>query len=229
MFEKNQISKYSSTRVTYQDISQYFGMSYDRFRQSYNLGWDGHFNRSGNKILAESMIQSLVDLGILRQLATHNRRRVYNKDQYWKQAEINQKEFVDSFLLPFVDFKKFTGVFQLVGGLYPPRVFPIKEGSPVTLILRRNNHDTSQIHISGENLTPIGHYVEVSVGDGLESFTEKLDWPPGKVQSTVRLPDVLTKSHSEVFDVQVRCLSSRREALRLDHVGFSLKRDDQFP
>ncbi len=219
MFEKDQISKYSSTGVTFQDISQYLGMSYEKFRQSYNLGWDGHFNRSGNKTLAESMIQSLVDLGILRQLAVHPRRRVYNKDQYWKQAEINRRELVDSFLLPFVDFRKFTGIFQLVGGLYPPRVFPIKEGSPITLILRRDNHDTPRIYISGENFTQIGHSVAVSVGDGLESFSETREWLPGKVQFSLRLSDVLTKSHNEIFDVQLRCLSSRREALKLDYVG----------
>ena len=69
--------------VIYEDISQYFGMSYLRFRSQFNLGWDGHFNSKGNQILARSILQSLQRNDLIDNVHIVEG-RLYDKQWYWE-------------------------------------------------------------------------------------------------------------------------------------------------
>jgi lysophospholipase L1-like esterase len=211
--------------IHYRDISEYFGMPYDQFRQAYNLGWDGHFNAAGNRVIAQSMIQSLVEMGLLGHISSRWRREIYPKDQYWRQAESDEKDLVNSFMLPYVDLDGFKGVFQLVGGLYPPRTFPIKGGAQVSLILRQTEEGLAQLELTGTNFSSRPQVMEVTVGNGESESPLTLEWPPGFGRHRRGIPWLLNQTSSPIIDVQLRSLSSPAPWLQLRSVGLKSAKD----
>jgi hypothetical protein len=211
--------------VHYHDISEYFGMPYDQFRQAYNLGWDGHFNVAGNRVIAQSMIQSLVEMGLLGHVGIRQLREIYPKDQYWRQAEANEKDLVHSFLLPYVDLENFNGIFQLVGGLYPPRTFPIKGGAQVSLILRPTEEGLTQLELTGTNFSSGPQVMEAIVGNGESESTLTVEWAPGFGRHRRGIPWLLQQTASHIIDVQLRSLSSPAPWLQLRSVGLKSAQD----
>ena len=204
--------------VIYEDITQYFNMPTIKFFLNYNLVWDGHCNSKGNKIIAESIIQTLIKNGLLKDVQSQ-KNTFYSKIEYWKKYKQFRNEFIKKHIKPFIDFKHFKNIHQLIGGLYPPRRFPIKGGAKLSLILKPI--DKANLFISGRNeaVTPI----KVLVRIGTNGLNYQLNLQPGIFNECIQLKHIDWEKHTEnnIFDVQLTCLTEQTNLLiQLDYIGF---------
>jgi len=202
-------------KYIYEDISQYFSMPFMSFRQRYNLRWDGHLNSKGNKILATAFQQSLCDNKLLNNQIL-SKRKIYNTTLYWKLFRQYQKDYIENHIKDFIDFTEFKGVHQLLGGLYPPRTFPIKNGAELAVILKNTQAD--KLYISGYNKS--NSIVEIDTQVGIDEFKSTFSVPPGLFLEIVDLTQVSENNYVErIVDIRLNCQSDN-DVIRMDYIGF---------
>jgi len=204
----------------FEDISKYFSMPFMSFRQRYNLRWDGHLNSKGNKILAESVQQSLFNNKLVHDI-TIPKRKIYDTTLYWQQYKQYRKEYIKKNIKNYIDFNGFKGIHQLLGGLYPPRTFPIRGGATLALILKHSQART--LYISGNNRSDA--MVEIVVQVGINGFESVVSIPSGLFLETVDLTrvDLAQKDMKDcaerIIDVRLNC-KSKNDVIRMDYIGF---------
>jgi hypothetical protein len=198
-----------------EDVSQYFGMPLRSFRQKYNLGWNSHFDATGNRILAESIVQSLIKNGLLTRIETITT-KFYDKSWYWLQYEKLRKAYVDKYISTYVNFQEFENIHQVIGGIYPPRTFPTKKGGSLSLILKGNR---SPLHIVGNNLT--NNLQEILINVGMEEGRHIIALPPGHFTKIVHLTGDGKKNISgEIIEVRLSSLSDPVNIIQISYIGF---------
>ncbi len=192
----------------YRDITQYVGQPYYRFYLTHNLGWDAHLNPAGNRVIAEAMLETLGELGLAR-TRFHSKRPFHDKAGFWKEYAAIRERYERTFVAPYVDFEHFDGVHQLVGGLYPPRVFPIKEDARLSLILKSGGGRT--LAVRGRNLSAREQQIGVRAGGA--PFRAKLQ--PGPFEVTFDSP-----GGDGIVDITVECESRPCRDIEVRYIGF---------
>jgi lysophospholipase L1-like esterase len=122
-----QAPSWKDENVVMEDLSEYMPMSVYAFKRRYNLGWDGHLNKKGNRLLAKAVLHVLIKHGLVN-WDQHTPIEKVDQTEYWERYK---RELADyrSHLKGFVDFKRFQNIHQILGGIFPPCVFPIKKRS----------------------------------------------------------------------------------------------------
>jgi hypothetical protein len=114
----------SREHVVYQDLSDYLGESGVDFFFHNSLGWDGHPGVGGNRTIAKALYHMLGCRGYVpgkegcdaavMSVETRN---------YWNEFQKRRRQFVAKYYGP-IDLDRFQGIQQIVGGIFPARVFP---------------------------------------------------------------------------------------------------------
>ncbi len=201
-------------KIGIQDIGQYLAMPVSRFRQRYNLGWDPHFNSNGNERLAHGVMHVLMDNGLFA--SAHDEESVFfDRTLYWKRYKRDLTTYADR-LGTFIDFKHFKNIHQLVGGMYPPRMFPIKGNAKLSVILR--NPDTTRFRIAGHNGNP-PQAVVVWLSDGNLNVATHITIPAGVFDLTIEIPDS-TSFKGKVLDAHLYCRTGNCREMKINYLGF---------
>jgi len=200
--------------AAYVDVTQYFGIPYQAFRRRYSLGWDGHPNPSGNRLLAHSVLRALKDQGQLAEVST-DAGAFYDKRWYWQRYDSHRDEFIARQIAPYIDFERFQNIHQLVGGLLPPRRFPLESGGPVSVILKRGSSQT--LHLVGLNSSEQPRDIAVEMGVDGAPHPVRID--RGAFELAIPVSG-LDRASEAVVDVRLRPQSEPFEAtIRLDYLG----------
>jgi hypothetical protein len=198
------------------DIISYLGMDFDTFRRRYNLRWDPHFTSAGNALLARAMYSALVRHQLITPSASEDTLSYRSREKYWEAYDDWRKDFVNSFIFPEIDFEHFKNIHQLVGGLYPPRSFPIKSGAPLSLILK-SSASASGLTLRGINAAQRAQLITCQITD---QQTAKISLPAGKFEESIALAP--RKDHSSpVIDIKVSCAEESCENIVLHRIGMN--------
>jgi hypothetical protein len=202
-------------KIIIDDVSAYLGMPVFQFKRLYNLGWDPHLNKKGNRLLADSVVQALVENSLV-DLDPYEKRGRFDRTVYWDTYKKALRDYQDS-LNSFIDFKRFQNIHQVVGGLYPPCIFPIKDGAKLSLVLI--GADGKNLRISGFN-KGIEQELKVWIYDGRLSISRNFSIHSGQFDFEINLPkDVIEKR--SVVDVQLSCVSTACGEIKLEYIGFT--------
>ncbi len=204
--------------ILFEDITQYFGMSVNSFLNKYNLGWDSHFNSEGNRIIAESIIQSLVKHNLIRDVSVNGYHNNLSEDKSWNWAQHkkSREKFIQKFIQPYVDFKKFQNIHQLVGGLLPTRVFPIFDGAMLALILKQEG--SNSLYILGDNRSE--NDIEILVQIGIDEYEKEISVPSGTFEEIILIPNTIKEYyHKNIIDIRIECLKETNPVIQLSYIG----------
>jgi hypothetical protein len=212
---KQSLLKGSNTAIV-DDIIAYLGMDFDSFRKRYNLRWDPHFTSSGNALLAQAMYSSLVRHQLITPSPGQPTLPYRSRERYWEAYDDWRQKFINSFIFSEIDFENFKNVHQIVGGLYPPRIFPIKPGAPVSLILKNSPSD-NQFTLRGVN--PLQKTQAITVTITGQSATTIL-LPSGAFEESFKLVPQQKQPLSPILDVKISCAQEPCESITLHRIGF---------
>jgi lysophospholipase L1-like esterase len=201
--------------VHLREVSPYFGESLNRFRLKYNLGWDGHFNKKGNILLAEAVMRCLSDMGLIT-IDKDTKGPYYDKSAFWERYREERSRYINH-LKPWIDFSRFSNIHQVVGGIYPPCEFPIKNGSTLSLIL--GNIASPFFRLEGVNksgkampLTLTLYQAEAS------SFRLKLKAETGPFSVRFTVPESMVRNQ-EVVDLHLMADDGGSDPIKLSYIG----------
>jgi lysophospholipase L1-like esterase len=199
--------------IFFQDIVEYLGMPYHKFKSLYNLGWDGHFNKRGNKIIANAIVQYLSDIKVI-DINTQRKQGLYDRRNYWERYKSVQDAYIDK-LQSWIDFKHFRNIHQIVGGIYPPRLFPIKGNAKLSLVLGKD--DSNIFNISGVNNSE-SQDINIWISNGKNSIEKILNIAPGFFDLEFKIPEAIN-NNGKVVDVQIKCASDVCKNIKLHYIG----------
>ncbi|MBI9093091.1 MAG: hypothetical protein JEZ12_28095 [Desulfobacterium sp.] len=196
------------------DITEYLGMPFQDFRIRFNLGWDGHLSPAGNQKLADAVLNCLIR-SHLYPIPLDEQNERYLKNDYWKEYQLEEQLQIDS-LKTMIDFKNFKNINQIIGGIYPPCTFPIKERATLSIIL--GNIQTNTIIISGHN-SALPQKVLFYFGDAEKSIQKQLEIPSKDFTLKIGIPEAI--SRSRVTDLQLTPISKqiKSESIKLHYIG----------
>ena len=202
-------------KVWIEDICEYLGMPSSRFWLKYNLGWDPHLNGKGNSILAYGIMRLLSDKKLF--VSEHFEKEKIDRRKYWRQYR-NRIDIFEENIDSYIDFEHFKNIHQIVGGLYPPRTFPIRQSSKLSIILK--NTGKKVLRISGSNF---GKHQDISVRfyDGISDMEIDLDVPPGNFSLNAS-PSEAINFKNKVIDVQIQCVQNTNPygSIKFDYIGY---------
>ncbi len=201
-------------KIWIEDIGQYLGMPVNRFRQQYNLGWDPHFNSKGNERLAYGVMHVMMDKGLFPSVNT-GKREYLDRTAYWQQYDRSLASYGGK-LESFVDFGNFKNIHQVVGGIYPPRLFPIKGNATLSLILK--HPQTTGFRMAGFNGNP-PQTVIIRLSDASQSVDTRMTIPTGDFDLYDVNADPIALKGS-VLSVQLECHTGNCREMRIDYLGF---------
>lgn len=206
------IPHYDNIRI--HDIGQYLGMPVSRYRKRYNLGWDPHFSLKGNERLAYGIMCALIYSGLFN--SEKDPKSVYlDRAAFWKQYERELAAYIDS-LSTYIDFQHFKNIHQIVGGIYPPRLFPIKGNARLSVILK--NKSGTGLRFFGKNGNP-PQPVTAWLSDGHQNVKMNLTIPSGVFDLNIKIPDS-TEFKGSVLDVHLYCDAKNCKEMKVNYLGF---------
>lgn len=205
----------SEAGVVVQDASEFLGEPLGEFWKKYTLGWDGHLTPEGNRRLAEALIRHLGEVGLIGVDVPGEWHR-YNRDFYWGEYERARSAYIEG-LRPSIDLAHFGAINQVLGGIWPPREFPVKGSSDAALILRPNG--SGEFGFEGENRRGEAQQMSIWISDGTSEFEKTLTLAPGPFHERFEVPPALgDAAPGKVLDVRLRCGSC--STIRVDSIGF---------
>jgi lysophospholipase L1-like esterase len=201
-------------KIYFQDITEYLAMPYHRFRSLYNLGWDGHFNNKGNKLLAKAIVQYLSHTGLI-DADIERVKDLYDKKDFWVAYNSVRDTYIDG-LKSWIDFKGFQNIHQIIGGIYPPCIFPIKDNAKASFVL--GSCDSNIFHISGTN-NGEEQDINIWISNGKDSIERILNIESGVFDLWFEIPETIN-GNGKVIDVQIKCASNVCGNIKLDYIGW---------
>ena len=202
----------AAENIYFQEITEYLGMPVHRFAFLYNLGWDGHLNKKGNNLLAKAVMHCLADEKLV-DVDNPRKQKLYNKKYFWERYKLERDAYINS-LEPTIDFRHFRNIHQIIGGIYPSCVFPIKGNAKLSLILGKD--DENIFNITGAN-NGNPQDIGIWISDGKVIIEEIFTIPAGSFDLGFETPEILD---GEVIDIQIRCASDVCGKIKLHYIGF---------
>lgn len=177
----------SSGRYHYADLTTLLRRPFNQLQQTHNLGWDPHLTSSGNRILAEAVLDglhcgkvmpaSLPVAGEGRPCSEIEAWRVLAED-YWRDYSQRHRAWAAG-MATRIDFVRPAGVHQIVGGIGMDRMFPLSPtAQPAAILLLRPAGSTLVISGDGDATLRIGlrwGTAEQSVGVKLTAGQARID------------------------------------------------------
>lgn len=186
------------SNVYIREVSPYFGEPLNRFRIKNNLGWDGHFNKKGNKLLASAVMRCLSDLRLIP-VDKETKAPYYHKEIFWDRYRAERALYIQR-LKPWIDFSHFSNIHQIVGGLYPSCEFPIKDGARLSIIL--GNIESPRFRMAGINRCKKERLLTLMFYSEKHAFSLKEVIKPGAFDLPFLMPDDMIH-HKDVVDLHL--------------------------
>lgn len=200
-----------------QDVAEYLEMPVSRFWPRYNLGWDPHLNPAGNQLLAHAVLNFLLHKGLVTGLAESagdDTGPARSTDPYWRMYEKALVAYTQK-IEPVIDFKRFKNIHQVVGGINPACVIPIKGSARLSVVLK--GVDSDVFRVSGVNGSR-QQDVTVEIFTGQTTLEATVSLPPGKFNVQTVIPG-LSNFDGNVMDVQLGCSTDGCRNIKLDCMG----------
>ncbi len=199
--------------VHYEEITKYFGIPYHTFRARYNLGWDPHYNKKGNTIIANAIANFLLDKKIIK--PAKNRQAIVTDNKNYYAGYIKIRDQYIKTIRSWVNFKKFQNIDQIMGGIRPNAVFPLY-GKKLFILL--GNIKTHNFKLSAYNTGNRPEKIIVNLSNCNKTISKKVEIKPGqfnwqwKINKDFPLQDGL-------FDLSLQCITNC-SGVKLTEVGF---------
>ncbi len=214
----------SSGAYRYYDISTYLGQPFITFLAKHNLGWDGHPNIQGNYLLSEAIKRILECSDLVdRESGTDCLSAVKKEDEiqrYWAAFREAKRDYTSHFL-SYIDLEKFAGIPQILGGIFPPRLFPGPIAKRANMLLKISQGKT--LRLLGVLPEKSMMKLEIKVFVGGNSLAKQAQLLPGAVDLGMDLSSLLNNSEQEdnLLEVQIECLEQSGANLQLKRVELS--------
>ncbi len=215
--EKN--TYFAQGLVHYEEITKYFGMPYQIFRARYNLGWDPHYDKKGNAIIAKAIANVLLDKKIIKSDPPNRLIPLQsedNKNYYSNYIEI-RNEYIKT-IRSWVNFKKHQNIDQIMGGIRPNAIFPLYGK---TLFVLLGNIKSNTFRLSAYNPGEQSEKIIVSLSNCNRIIHQKVEIKPGQFdwQWTINNNFPL---QDRLFDLSLRCITNC-SGVKLTEVGFPVE------
>ncbi len=203
----------------YVDAAALLGEPFEDVRQKHNLGWDVHLDPRGNYIFARGILDGLICHGLVAGPADCSKLHAAQlvRNDYWRAFAAAQHAYESRFL-PYVNFEKFAGFPQIVGGVFPPRHFPVAPGHRAVLLMARPPGD--HIHLDMKEIPADGFGVLVKVTVGSSVTEREAILTPEKPAVEIDLGEALLRqSSAHLLEVEIFCTTPERGQARLMFIG----------
>jgi hypothetical protein len=210
----------SNEHIMYQDLSDYLGEPFVDFFLDNGLGWDSHPSPSGNRKIAQALWRLLGCRGFTpgkngcdAATATAAEMR-----KYWSVFQLRRREFIQHYYGP-IDLDRFQGIHQILGGIFPPRVFPgdlARRANVVVPVVPGKS-----LVITGSLAGKFNMKIRVTVFAEERSVLKDVVLKPGEVSIALDLTSLLgaIQPVDEPIEVQLECVSDACPSLRLHKIS----------
>jgi hypothetical protein len=210
----------SSEHIIYQDLSDYLGESYVDFFLDNGLGWDSHPSPRGNRKIAQALWRMLGCRGYTpaKNRCDDAQATGVEMRKYWSVFELRRREFIQQHYGP-VDLDRFRGIHQILGGIYPPRVFPGHLARRANVVVPAGLGKS--LVITGTLTGKDNMKIRLTVFADERSVVQDVVLKPGEVTIALDLMSFLAgvKPLDELIEVQLACLSDACPSLRLHKIS----------
>jgi hypothetical protein len=210
----------SSEHIIYQDLSDYLGEPFVDFFLDNGLGWDSHPSPSGNRKIAQALWRILGCRGYTpgKDRCDDATAMAAEMRNYWSVFQLRRREFIQRYYGP-IDLDRFQGIHQILGGIFPPRVFPgdVARRANVVVPIALGKSLIITGSLAGQN----NMKMRVTVFAEERSVAQDVVLKPGEVTIAVDLTPLLDalKPPNEPIEVQLECVSDACPSLRLHRIG----------
>jgi GDSL-like lipase/acylhydrolase family protein len=210
----------SNEHIIYQDLSDYLGESYVDFFLDNGLGWDSHPSPSGNRKIAQALRRLLGCRGYTPSKNGCDAAEATGAEmrKYWSLFQFRRREFMQQYYGP-VDLDRFRGVHQILGGIFPPRVFPGEFARRANVLIPVG--PGKSLVIAGSLAGKDNMNVRVTVFAEERSVVQDVLLKPGEVAIALDLRSFLNAVQhlEEPVEVQLECVSDACPSLRLHRIS----------
>ena len=210
----------STGHVIYQDLSDYLGESFVDFFLDNGLGWDSHPSPSGNRKIARALWRMLGCRGYTTSRDGCDAAQATGVEmrKYWSVFQQRRREFIQQHYGP-VDLDRFRGIHQILGGIYPPRIFPGDHARRANVLIPVGLGKL--LVVTGSLAGKENMKVRLTVFAEERSAVEDVVLKPGEVTMALDLTSLLgaVKSVDEPIEVQLECVSDACPSLRLHKIS----------
>ena len=212
----------SREQIVYQDIADYLGESAVDFFFRNNLRWDSHPSVKGNQTIAAALHRMLGCLGYspAKERCAEAAAMTPESSGYWEEFQKRRQRFVTEHY-GTIDLDRFRGVHQIVGGIFPSRLFPgpIARRANVLLGIGPWKSVTVWGTLAGtESMT-----LRFTVFAGEQSVVQERITKPGEVNLQVDLTPLKLESPREPPELQMECISAACPAMRIHRISADAK------
>ena len=138
--------------------------------------------------------------------------------EYWSEFEIRRQKFVAAYYGP-IDRDRFRGIHQILGGIFPSRVFPgpVARRANVLLPGRR----ATSVSLSGTLQGQAVMTIRFTVFASGKSLTHEAVLKPGanKIDLDLKPLSAAIEASSDPIELQMECVSATCPSLRLHTIA----------
>lgn len=206
--------------ILYEELTSYIQEPFYSFLANNNLQWDGHFSPQGNKKIASAIKEMLLCRNVIIGKKSCKTYETLNQEMrdYWSFFHQEKNAFIKKNYNAII-FEDFVGIHQILGGIFPPRVFPGHLAQRANVLLPDNGANI--VALEGEYTNSKEMLLTVRVFRGTEIDQQSFTIHHGKVTISMNLRE-LPLSRSEPLEVELVCAEeSCPQALRLTAIKTS--------
>ena len=210
----------SNEHIIYQDLSDYLGESFVDFFLDNGLGWDSHPSPSGNRKIARALWRLLDCRGYAPNKDRCDLAEAMGAEMknYWGVFELRRRGFIQRYYGP-LDLDRFRGIHQILGGIFPPRVFPNHLARRANVLVPAALGKSLVItgSLAGKDIMK----VRLTVFAEERSVVQDVVAKPGEVTIVIDLSPLLgaIRPLDDLIEVQLECVSEGCPSLRLPRIG----------
>jgi len=210
----------SRAPIVYQDLSDYLGESPVDFFFRNNLGWDGHPSPKGTKKIAEALRRMVACLGYIGKSGDCPASAASGPEmrKFWDDFETRRRKFVDTYY-GAIDLDQFRGIHQILGGIFPARVFPGALARRANVLLPGGR--ATSISITGTLPGAADMMIRFTVFASGKSLSQDANLKPGdnKIDVDLKPLSAAIEASRDPIELQMECVSAMCPALRLHAIS----------
>ncbi len=206
--------------ILYEELTTYIQEPFYTFLANNNLQWDGHFSPHGNKKIATAIKEMLLCRNFITGKKNCTAYEALNQEMkdYWSFFHQEKSTFIKKNYNAII-FEHFIGIHQILGGIFPPRIFPGHLAQRANVLLP--DKGAKKIELEGYYATSKEMLLTVRVFRGSQIDQQSFTIHHGKVAISMNLRE-LPLSRSEPLEVELVCAEeSCPQALRLTSIKTS--------
>ncbi|MFW8601256.1 GDSL-type esterase/lipase family protein [Desulfobacterota bacterium M19] len=201
--------------VHYGEITKYFGMPYHTFRTRYNLGWDPHYNKKGNAIIAKAIANFLLDEKIIKSTQKNLLTPLPANNKSYYSTYIKIRDQYIKTIRSWVNFKKFQNIDQIMGGIRPDAIFPLYGKTLFILLGNIKNHN---FKLSAYNPGNRPEKIIVNLSNRNQKISKKIEIKPGRFNWQWKINNDFPLQ-AGLWDLSLKCITNC-SGVKLIEVGF---------